>query len=179
MAKSNLPVPAEKDKDLEEEASSLGAQIEKNYDERFVKLIKRLAYYLSKVGLPFEEACQILDVEPLEFEAKIENDPLLVRLMKLKELEYKKDLLATISSRARQGDDKLAMWLLEKRFPEEFNKRKGGEGPGSSTDDMTTVLEFIQETSDKNPLVTITKGRAISFKKGDAKILKKVEDGFE
>ena len=152
------------------ERQLLEAKITAEFDADFVKVLRRIAYYLSNVGLTLGEACQLVQIRLEDMEKKMQMYPMIAELIAFKELEYKADLLATISSKARQGNDKLATWLLESRYPEEFNKRKGaGGGEGGGADDLIAAgVEFVQRHGDSAPLVSETAGRAfVVTKRGD------------
>lgn len=144
------------------ERELLEAKIANEFEESFVKVLRRIAYYLSRVGLTLKEACQLVQYDQALFEAKMTQYPMIGELIAFKELEYKADLLATISQKARSGNDKLAMWLLESRYPDEFNQRKGaGTGTGEGGDDLIAMgVEFVQRHGDSQPLVGTTAGRA-------------------
>lgn len=150
------------------ERQLLEAKITAEFDPEFVKVLRRIAYYLSQVGLTLKEACQLVQMPLEQFEAKMQNYPIIAELIAFKELEYKADLLSTISSKARQGNDKLATWLLESRYPDEFNQRKGaGKGDGSGDDLIAAGVEFVQKHGDAAPLVGQSSGKAfIVAKKG-------------
>lgn len=133
-----------------------------------VHTLQRLSYYLASVGLEFDEACRIVRCAPETMRAHIAQYPIIQELIDLKELRYKTDLIKTISHKAIEGkDDKLAQWLLERRFPGEFNPKKGsGAGGGESDVDLLGIaMEFIQKTGDSTPLIKETSGRAFVLKK--------------
>lgn len=141
-------------------------KIMETFPPEFVATLKRFAYYLSTVGLAFEEACIMVRFKPEDMTEKIKKFPIIQELIDVKELEYKVSLIKAVSKKATTGDDKLAMWLLERRFPHEFNPKKGSGAPNSDNEDLLgAAIEFIQKSSDKNPLVKETSGRAFLFKK--------------
>lgn len=162
------PLTISTDGDFNVELVSVERQLAEILPASMLKPIKRIAYYIAKVGLPVHEACQIVGYELAQFKKMTVKYPLILRLVEMKSLEYKKDLLTTISTKARDsGDDKLALWLLERRFPEEFNPKKGGN-PGEGEDLLGMAIEFIQRSGDGSPLVTERSGKAFVLKKGNA-----------
>lgn len=165
---------------ITKERQLLEAKITAEFDESFVRVLRRVAYYLSSVGLTLREACQLVQMPMDEMEAKMRNYPMIAELIAFKELEYKADLLATISLKARSGNDKLATWLLESRYPEEFNKRKGaGDGGGDGGDDLIAMgVEYVQRHGDSAPLVSQTAGRAFVIQKGsdNTKAIKRLQE---
>jgi len=149
-----------------EDQKKILLEINKKFPPEFREVLKRLSYYLSIVGLDFEEACLMVRFDPEDMAAKIKEFPIIQELIDIKELEYKVALIKTVSHKATTGDDKLAQWLLERRFPQEFNPKKGSGVLEKSNDDlMGMAIEFIQRNSDTNPLIKETSGRAFLFKK--------------
>lgn len=131
----------------------------------FIRTLKRIAYYTAKVGLSLKESCLLLDVDVDWLEEEMKTEPIIEKIIKVKELEYKKDLLYTLSSKARQGDDKLALWLLENKYPDEYGQKKnkgGGEGAG---DIMFEAIRFIQKNGDNAPLINTASGNAMIVKR--------------
>lgn len=141
-----------------------------------IKALKKIAYYTAKVGLTLPEACMLSDVDYEKFQEEMKLEPLIGKIIKMKELEFKKDMLHTISNKARGGDDKLAAWLLERRYPEEYGAKK--VNPNAPSDDpFLLAMEFIRKNGDSNPLVSETSGRAIIIKKqGSSEVVEKIGD---
>lgn len=165
MKKSEVPLKKEKitDEVLERELTSLEAtnvkeEAEKELDKGQLKIIKRVAYYIGKVGLEISDICILLGIDYNNFLEEMETFPVMRRIVDMKEVEYKKDLLATLSAKARNGDDKIALQLLESKDPDKYGKKKGITDPGN--DMITTAIEFIQ-TRDSTGLVKETSRRAI------------------
>ncbi len=106
-------------------------KLKKHFEPDVVKMIKSVTYYISRAGISFEEACVLAQHKPDEVKLLLKQHKMLNEFFEYKMLEFKKDLLIPITDRARAGDDKTAMWLLEKKFPEEFNnKGKGAQDTG-------------------------------------------------
>lgn len=141
-------------------------KITDTFNPRFVKTLKRLSYYLSKIGLPFDEACKMVRYDGAKMREIIKLYPVIQELIELKELEYKAELMGTVSSKARSGNDKLAQWLLETRFPNEFGSKK--KGTPESEDMLGAAISFIQQSGDSSSLVRRDQqsGRAVIFGKG-------------
>lgn len=144
---------AEKEK-LQEQKDSLEAQAEAKYTPKFFSQIKRIAYYIADVGMKVEEASLLVDLDPKEFQAIMEKDELVRKIILIKMLEYKRDLMRTLSARARNGDDKMAQWLLERMFPDEFASGKGRGGGAEDSDNVREAIIFIQKHGDTKPLVS-------------------------
>lgn len=144
--------------------------------EYFVSQLQNIVYYTSKVGLSLEDACKLADFDYEEFKAIVDSNRLVRGILEKKELEYKKDLLHTLSAKARSGDDKLAQWLLERRFPEFSTKNKG---QGNDEDLLGMAISFIQKSGNSTPLVSETSGKAFIIRKtGDGKTWKEKLQGI-
>lgn len=153
---------------FEEEQESIQAYIEKNYQPWLVAKLKRICYEVSEVGLSIEEACTFSNYPHKELQTLMAGDPTIVRLMDLKNLQYERDLMKTISAKAKT-DDKLAQWLLMIRNPKKYNQKKGTGGDGDDGDGsaLGAVVDFVRKTGDRNGLVSETSGRAVVVKKGN------------
>ena len=165
-----LPIPIYigdlTDEELLYDQKKFEKKISTMFPPEFVETIKRLSYYLSTVGLDFAEACMMIRFDPKDMALKIKEFPIIQELIDFKELEYKVSLIKAVSKKAVDGDDKLAQWLLERRFPNEFNPKKGSgtieRDPGQ---ELAAVVEFIQRSNDSTPLIKETAGRAFVFKR--------------
>lgn len=144
------------------EAMSITKQIERELEPKELLVVKRIAYLVGTVGLSLEESCTLIGIEYKKFVEQIKLKPVIKIVIQMKELQYKKGLLATLSAKGRGGDDKIATWLLERKYPDEFGARKTGE-PAGGEDMLAMAIEFVQE----NPvggLVQHTSGKAIIVK---------------
>jgi hypothetical protein len=152
-------------------------EIEENFPSALVKVLKKIAYEVSVIGLSEREACLIASYPYEVFLTLKKNNKIIEQLIEMKDLEYKRGLLKNISNKARTTDDKLAQWLLEARYPKEFNRRKGsGHGGGDGDDDgnmIAMAVEFVRKNGDRESLVQEESGRAFFIKsKGtDKKII--------
>lgn len=148
------------------ENQSLEERAKAQLSPEFVKVLKKIAYYTSKVGLPLNEVCQMLDVDLKQFEEDMKLKPIIGQIIRVKELEYKKDLLYTLSQRARSGDDKLAQWLLERKYPEEYGEKKKGGNTNPGDDVVEIAMKFIRSNGDeRDPLVQLSSGKSNVVKK--------------
>ena len=165
---------------LELDSKNLETQAREQLSPDLLRKVKKISYYTSENGLTLEEACLLADINFVAFKELIEANSLVRKIILVKELQYKKDLLFTVSQKAREGDDKLALWLLERKYPEEFQAlRKGSHGAGSGDEDLLVqAIEYIQKTGDTNPLVKETSIRAIVIKKkkDPEEIIQKLSD---
>jgi len=167
--KPALPVPVSveelEQQEFKLESLSMQREVEAKFatDPSIITALKKITYYVSQVGFSIEEACTLSNVEFEKFKLLMDTEPLVKRVIRIKELEYKKGLMHTVSVRASGGDDKLAQWLLERRFPEEFANSKKGQGP-TEKDILFEAIEFIQKSGDRSPLIRETSGRAVAIR---------------
>lgn len=147
-------------------ASKLEKQIEERYNSDWVDIFKRLAYEITVIGLQIQEACLIVGVDYEKLTLLMQQDPVIERLIKTKDLEYKRGLLKTVNTKAKT-DEKLSMELLRARYPNEYNPRKGSAGgPGEGGDDLLGIaIEFIQKSGDSSPLVHEKAGKITVVKR--------------
>lgn len=164
MAKEKpAPSPPKTETEIEQEelslaSQSLEAQAKERFAPEFFIALKKIAYYTAKLGLPLNEACLLVDIDFKKFEEQMKLDPFIARVIRMKELEFKRDMLNTITQRARGGDDKLAMWLLEKKFPDEYGMKKPQTTPGMGDDVIFEAIRFIRKNGDSEPLVSEASG---------------------
>lgn len=150
-------------------AASLEEEAKKSLSPLQLSRLKKIAYYLSKVGLPLSEACTLVDVDFTKFEEEMKLNPVIGKVIRMKELEFKKDMMHVVAMSARSGDDKMAMALLEKKFPDEFGtaKRRNGDGEGQG-DMILEAIRVIRRGGDASPLVNDGAGHSIVVKRESA-----------
>ncbi len=134
--------------EFEEQVASLENEIKKIVPKK-LEILKRLAYEISIIGLSEQEACMVVNFDIAELIALRQKHEKIERLFKMKSLEYKRGLLKTLSKKAREGDEKLAQWLLEAKYGEEYNRRRGGGGNGAEggEDMLGAAVDFIQKSA--------------------------------
>lgn len=159
-------VTPEEDKN-ENGSSALPPDVLKELDRlepEMLKKLKRLVYYTSKVGLSREESCKLVDLDYAFFEKLVSTNRAVATVIEKKDLEYKKDLLYTLSQKARSGDDKLAQWLLERRFPDEFSTKRAGTSDREE-DLLFQAISFVQKNGDSQGLINEASGQAMIIRK--------------
>lgn len=143
------------------EDETLNQKIKEKFNDVFVSLLKKIAYEVSVIGLSEEEACLINDYDYGKFLALKQNEPLVSQMFEKKNVEYKRSLLKPLSEKAKT-DDKLAQWLLQARFPEDFNRK--GKNSDQNEDMLGAAISWIQK-NDSNGIVQETSGKAFILKK--------------
>lgn len=123
--------------------------------ENIISLLRKICYYVGKVGLSLKDTCILLGIPENRIIALRERSKLVDRLINTAEVHYKKELLKTISSRARNGDDKLAQWILQTRFASEFgpSKKQAASDEAEKNDVIAEAIKLIQSNGDNKPLV--------------------------
>lgn len=149
---------------LELSSVSLEAQAKEKLPPSTILILKKIAYYTSKVGLPLSEACLLVDINYEQFLEDIKLEPIIGKIIRVKELEFKKDMLHVLTQKARNGDDKLAQWLLEKKFPEEFNDKRRPANDDNN-DILFEAIRFIRKNGDSAPLVGEFSGTSVIKKR--------------
>lgn len=157
----DLNVP--KEYRLEDE--TLNEKIRQRFNNVFIGLLKKIAYEISIIGLTEEEACLINDYDYAKFMALKQNEPLVEKMFEKKNIEYKRSLLKPLSERAKT-DDKMAQWLLEARFPDDFSKKRKPDGDDGK-DMLGAAISWIQK-NDSNGLISETSGKAFLIKKSSS-----------
>lgn len=169
----------EQKQEFDIQRQSIESELAAKYSEQMVKLFKRLSYELAVIGLPLEDACLIVGLDYEKVQNLINSDATVERLIKLKDLEYKRGLLEVVSVKSKT-DDKLSMWMLERRYPSEFNSKKGSGDKGDEAGDniVKQAITFIQVNGDNAPLVSRKSGvaRAQVMDHEDAGIMKRIKD---
>lgn len=165
--KEEIPVEPEKrqeeieNMELSLQSDSLEEKAKRELTPQMLKILKKIAYYVSKVGLTLKESCMLCDIEFDAFESDMKLHPIIGTVIRIKELEYKKGLLYTISQKARSGDDKLATWLLENRYPDEYGGKKKGDEDDSGGDFFLEAIRLVRKRGDSNSLINPEAGRAV------------------
>lgn len=154
-------VPTPEDENLANEVSGLLQKLKDRYSEYWYKKFVEIAYEVGVVGVTLEEACMLQDVEYETFLDMQSKDQNIKRLIVKKTLEYKRNLLKSVSHAAK-SNDKVALELLMSRYPDEFNKRKGssGDGDGETNNFINMAVNFVQTNGDKKPIINLASGKA-------------------
>lgn len=135
------------------ESQSLESEAIKLLTLKDYEILKSMCVAIGKDGMTVEEACRLANVPHEHFKSLAAKHPIIGKIISLKELEYKRSLLKSLSAKARSGDDKISQWLLEKRYPDEFGSKKKGGGGSEDADPLGSVIAFIQEHGDTSGII--------------------------
>lgn len=136
----------------------------KKYSGASLGAIKKMSRNISHNGLSIEESCLLEGMDYEKFLMHLETEPLLKRLFLIKQLEYKKALMSTLSDKAKEGDKTIATWLAEKKYKDEYGK----DSHKTNDDDLLrSALEFVRETTSPDDVIVNaqTRGRTQIIKK--------------
>lgn len=135
------------------ESKRLTKQMEEELTVEDAETVNTICMLIGEDGLKLDEACRVGNVELSMLKLKIQQFPIIAKLLTVKESEYKHMLIRQMSIRARSGDDKAAQWLLAARYPDEFGDKKARGGGEEGMDLMAQAISFIQESGDSEPVV--------------------------
>jgi hypothetical protein len=65
------------------ELESLEERMTEKLDDDFIKVLKRVAYYTAKVGLPLKEACNLAGIPFEKLQVYMEREPLIAEMIAL------------------------------------------------------------------------------------------------
>ena len=154
--------------------TTLESQIAEKFPKEFVQTLKVISHEIATIGLNEEEACLIAHFPYDEFKKKKDKEPLIAKLIKLKNLTYERNLLKGLTSRA-MNDDKLSQWLLERKAPEKYNQRKGtGETDSTKTSMLTEAVKFVR--THQAGMVKKESGSAFLVKSASGADIKSLKD---
>lgn len=128
--------------------------LEEKLTDYQIKIIKAIGHTISSTGLPLEEACLLARISKFELEEWSKWVPEIKTYVRLKQVEYKFSLLKIINNQAKENADvKMATWLLEKNFAEEFDtsyKRELAKLNQTQEDDvLDVVMAFVRKNQSK------------------------------
>lgn len=132
--------------------SKIHTALERKLSKAQLQAVKRLGHAIGKVGFSLSDALLHSDLSEPDYNEMCTQAPELRVYVKTKQLEYKYSLLDIVKKQAiESGDSRMAMWLLERQFAEEYdsaikkdlNKMKVNDAP----DVMELAIAFIRRSS--------------------------------
>ena len=166
---NKLPAPKAENMDLELDLLADERNYEKQMAEKLSKeevhALKRLGYYLSEIGMDFTEACVLVRYEPEEMKALIEANDFVMKWIRLKEMILKKNLMKTVSYQAiNLKNEKLATWMLEKKYSE-FSRKPSKD---TGEDGLKLIGAMVQTVRDSKNNGLVSEKKSIVFMKRDS-----------
>lgn len=96
--------------------------IESKITKAELKAVQEIGLAIGKVGMNLTDACFRARLTRDEMDEIIEKCPEVQTYFHLKQVEYKYELLKVVTHHATETKDvKIAMWLLEKQYGEEYD----------------------------------------------------------
>lgn len=100
-------------------------------------------------GLTLDDGLILADMTEDEFEELKKVNERFAKLVERKKIQYKKILTEPLVQAVKDGDSKLAQWLLERQFQEEFSAKRRPEAPAH--DPVLNIINLIQAGSSLVP----------------------------
>lgn len=143
--------------------SNLLTVIEKKLTPHQLKSVQEIGLAIGTVGLSLDDACLRSRVTKEELENWMVYCPELRTYLNLKQVEYKYKLLDVVTKHAtEQGDVKIAMWLLEKHYGNEYDsslKKDLAKMNHNSGDDVVEMaFAFVRRASSNTMPVNLLAG---------------------
>ena len=96
-------------------------------------------------GLTMDDALTLAEWTNEDFELFKKTNERFAQLVERKKVEYKKALMTPITNEIKGGDAKLAQWMLERQFHNEFSsKKRPNEEPSNP---ISVIINQIQSGS--------------------------------
>lgn len=108
---------------------------------------------LMGYGLSLSECCILAHVEKSVFDELLERNKDVAAFILFKETSYKARLLQVIAQKAFSGADKNAGWLLERKFPKEYNPKDGDRDRTPGDNLLEKGINFVRKNGDREPLI--------------------------
>lgn len=117
--------------------------IEKKLTPHQLKSVQEIGLAIGTVGLSLDDACLRSRVTKEELDNWMVYCPELRTYLNLKQVEYKYKLLDVVTRHAtEQGDVKIAMWLLEKHYGNEYDSSLKKDLAKMNRNDGDDVVEM-------------------------------------
>lgn len=143
--------------------SNLLTIIEKKLTPHQLKSVQEIGLAIGTVGLSLDDACLRSRVTKEELDNWIIYCPELRTYLNLKQVEYKYKLLDVVTRHATEhGDVKIAMWLLEKHYGDEYDsslKKDLAKMNHNTGDDVVEMaFAFVRRQSSNSMPVNLLAG---------------------
>lgn len=144
--------------------SNLLTVIEKKLTPHQLKSVQEIGLAIGSVGLSLDDACLLSRVTKEELDNWMLYCPELRTYLNLKQVEYKQKLLEVVTKHAMtNGDVKIAMWLLEKHYGDEYDSSLKKDLAKMNRNDGDDVVEmafaFVRRQSSNTMPVHLHAGK--------------------
>lgn len=145
--------PSEFSGAIEEAASNFDSSLKASFTLPEYKKLRVIGAFLSD-GLSQEESCILARIAPERLTELIKTNVNVAAFIRFKEVAYKAKLMRTLSFSAIEGRQaKSAGYLLEQKFPSDFNKKK--DPTDRPADMFEDAIRFVRENGDSTPVVKL------------------------
>lgn len=137
---------------LSDAALNFDASLKAKFSDLEYKKLRTIGAFIMR-GLPIDECCVLARVSYTKLQILMEENSDVKDFIIFKQISFKAGLLNTLSASATIGRQaKSAGYLLEKKYPKEFDQKKVDDG-ARQPDVVERAIAFVRSNSDKNPLV--------------------------
>lgn len=130
--------------------------LEQELTEKQLRIVIEIGISIGNVGLSLNDACLRSRISRDELEALWIHVPEIKTYIQLKQVEYKYKLLNVVTNDAIQnGNVKIASWLLERQYAEEYDssmKKDMAKVSRSSQDDVVEMAFAYVRRSNTNAM---------------------------
>lgn len=143
-------------------------------DSREYACVAKIAMTLEQTGMSFEDSALLARVSAKELASWITTYPEIDLYFRFKRTQYKEKLLRILNTYVEQNKDpKIASYLLEKTFSEEYDpgvkreaEKKKAKNPNS---DLEKIISFVRSKAPDSPVIEAnTVGEDLVSKAGDS-----------
>ena len=161
-----LPAIIERiDSDSAPSLANVFTTLESKLSPKQLNAVKEICHAIGEVGLSLDDASLRARISREELDTLTLHVPEIKTAIRLKQVEYKYKLLQVVTRQATEsGDVKMAMWLLEKQFSEDFDssvKSKLAQMGNNTGDDILEMaFSVVRKASSQTVPVNFMAGVA-------------------
>lgn len=137
---------------LSDASINFDSSLKAKFTEAEYKKLRTIGAFIMR-GLSLPESCILARVIPGKLDEIMAANEDVRSFIIFKQIAYKAQLLNTLSASATVGRQaKSAGYLLEKKYPKEFDIKKGDDDV-REPDVIERAIRFVRENSERDPLV--------------------------
>jgi hypothetical protein len=137
---------------LEGASLDFDSSLKAKFTEPQYKKLRTIGAFIMR-GLTLDESCILSRVSPSNLKALMADNEDVANFIHFKQTAYKAGLLNTVTASAIAGKNfKSAGYLLEKKYPKEFDPKKD-DPDAREPDVIEKAIRFVQASGDTKPIV--------------------------
>lgn len=153
---NDAPLPPDTDSTFDDALSDAAFNFDSSLKSKLTdaeyKKLRTIGAFVMR-GLSIEESCVLARVSKEKLDAVMEANDDVKNFIIFKQIAYKAELLNTLSASATTGRQaKSAGYLLEKKYPKEFDVKKTDDSI-RDPDMIEKAIQFVRSSSEQFPLV--------------------------